>query len=75
MSQFFHGLHTHQMFGIIWIDVYDSVFQFPPISINFAVEVSTHRSPFLEYLMIKCRPFYLPSEFLVVTVTAVYIPP
>jgi hypothetical protein len=31
-----HGLHTHQtchplsMCGMLWIDVYDSVFQFPP---------------------------------------------
>jgi hypothetical protein len=24
------------MFGMLWIDLYDSVFQFPPISINFA---------------------------------------
>ena len=38
MSQFFHGLHTHQtcqplsMFGVLWIDVYDRVFQFPPVS-------------------------------------------
>nr|XP_046178993.1 acyl-CoA-binding domain-containing protein 7-like isoform X1 [Oncorhynchus gorbuscha] len=36
MSQFFHVLHTHQtchplsMFGMLWMDVYDSVFQFPP---------------------------------------------
>ena len=42
MSQFFHGLHTHQtrhplsMFGMLWIDVYDNVFLFPPISTNFA---------------------------------------
>jgi hypothetical protein len=37
MSQFFHGLHTQtghplSMFGMLWIDVYDSVFQLPPIS-------------------------------------------
>jgi hypothetical protein len=36
ISQFFHGLHTHQKclplstFGMLWIDMYDSVFQFPP---------------------------------------------
>ena len=42
MSQFFPDLHTHQtchplsMFGMLWIDVYDSMFQFPPISRNFA---------------------------------------
>jgi hypothetical protein len=41
ISQFFHGLHTHQtrhpfsVFGMLWIDVYDSVFQFPPISSTF----------------------------------------
>ena len=29
----------------------------------------------LEYLMVKCRPFYLPREFTAVIVTAVYIPP
>ena len=34
--------HTHQtchpltMFGMLWIDVYASVFLFPPISSNFA---------------------------------------
>ena len=34
MSQFFHGLHTHQtchplrMFEMLWIYVYDSAFQF-----------------------------------------------
>ncbi len=40
-SQFLHGQHTPQtchplsMFGMLWIDVYDSVFQFLPISSNF----------------------------------------
>ena len=29
----------------------------------------------LEFLTIKCWPFYLPREFLSVIVTAVYIPP
>ena len=42
MSQLFHGLHTQtfhplSMFGMLWIDMYDSVFQLPPISSNFAV--------------------------------------
>jgi hypothetical protein len=42
MAQFFHDLHTHQtchplgMFGMLWIDMYDSMFQFPPKSISFA---------------------------------------
>ncbi len=41
-SQFLHGQHTHQtchplsMFGMLWIGVYNSVFQFLPISSNFA---------------------------------------
>ena len=41
MFKFFRGLHTHQtchplsMFGMLWIDEYDSLFQFPPISSNF----------------------------------------
>jgi hypothetical protein len=40
ISQFSHGLHTHQaclplsMFVMLWIDMYDSLF--PPISNNFA---------------------------------------
>ncbi len=40
-SQFLHGQHTPRtchplsMFGILWIVVYDSVFQFLPISSNF----------------------------------------
>lgn len=29
----------------------------------------------MEYLIVRCRPFYLPREFTVVIVTAVYIPP
>ncbi len=40
-SQFLHGQHTQRtchplsMFGMLWIGVYDSVFQFLPISSNF----------------------------------------
>ncbi len=39
--QFLHGQHTHRtchplsMFGMLWIGVYDSVFQFLPKSSNF----------------------------------------
>ena len=42
ISQFSHGLHIHQTcyplstFGILWIDMYDSAFQFLPIYSNFA---------------------------------------
>ncbi len=41
-SQFLHGQHTHwtcnplSMFGMLWIGVYDGVFQFRPKSSNFA---------------------------------------
>ncbi len=41
-SQFLHDQHTHRtchpldMFGMLWIGEYDSVFQFLPISSNFA---------------------------------------
>ncbi|XP_078236763.1 uncharacterized protein LOC140702313 [Pogona vitticeps] len=33
-----------------------------------------HCSPDLEYLAVKCRPFYLPREFNVVIIIAIYIP-
>ncbi len=42
-AQFFHGQHTHRtchplsMFGMLWIGVYDSVFQFLTIYSNFAL--------------------------------------
>lgn len=37
--------------------------------------IDKHCSPDLELLAVKCRPFYLPREFSVAVVTAVYIPP
>lgn len=40
-----------------------------------AVITDTYCSPDLEYLTVKCRPFYLPLEFTVVVITAVYVPP
>jgi hypothetical protein len=46
MSQFFHGMHTHQtrrplsMFGMLWIDVYDSMFPFRCIG-----NVTTYHRP------------------------------
>ncbi len=39
------------------------------------VTVDRHCSPDLEYVTVKCRPIYLPREFTVVMITAVYIPP
>ena len=38
-------------------------------------ELKSFCSPNLEFLIIKCRPYYLPREFLSVILTAVYIPP
>ena len=38
-------------------------------------EVSSYCSPEVEYLMISCRPHYLPREFSSVLFIAVYLPP
>ena len=37
--------------------------------------IDSHCSPDLEALAVSCRPFYLPREFTVITIFAVYIPP
>lgn len=37
--------------------------------------MDTYCSPDVEFLTIKCRPFYLPREFTTVVLTAVYIAP
>lgn len=42
---------------------------------NNAKVISSHCSPDIEFLTIKCRPFYMPREFTTVIITAVYIPP
>lgn len=39
------------------------------------VTVSGHCCPNLEFVTVKCRPFYLPREFTVVIITVIYIPP
>ena len=36
--------------------------------------VSSHCSPDIELLNVNCRPFYLPREFTLVSITAVYVP-
>ncbi len=47
-SQFLHGQHTHRtchplsMFGMLWIGVYDSMFQFLSISSNFTQPLDQH---------------------------------
>ncbi|KAK0147722.1 hypothetical protein N1851_012574 [Merluccius polli] len=40
-----------------------------------AVVVCRHCSPLAEFMIIKCRPFYLPREFTAVLLIAAYIPP
>ena len=42
---------------------------------NNIQELKSFCSPNLEFLTIKCRPFYQPREFSTVIVTTVYIPP
>lgn len=37
--------------------------------------IRSHCSPDIEYLSLKCRPFYTPREFTAIVITAVYIPP
>ena len=38
-------------------------------------EVLRYRSTEVEYLMISCRPYYLPREFSSILFVAVYLPP
>lgn len=40
-----------------------------------AVVVCRHCSPLVEFMIIKCRPFYLLREFSDILLVAVYIPP
>ncbi len=51
-SKFLHGQHTHRtchplsMFGMLWIGVYNSMFQFLPISSNFSQPLKRSRPTF-----------------------------
>ncbi|XP_053532800.1 multivesicular body subunit 12Ba isoform X1 [Ictalurus punctatus] len=42
---------------------------------NNGTMIDKHCSPDLEYMSLRCRPFFLPRELTVVIITAVYIPP
>lgn len=42
---------------------------------NNGTIVDKHCSPDLEYMSVRCRPFFLPRELTVVFISAVYIPP
>ncbi len=37
--------------------------------------LSKHCSSLVEFMFVKCRPFYLPREFTAIVIVAVYIPP
>ncbi len=42
---------------------------------NNAAVLSKHCSSLVEFMVVKCRPFYLPWEFTAIVIVAVYIPP
>ncbi len=42
---------------------------------NNAAVISKHCSSLVEFMFVKCRPFYLPREFTAIVIVAVYIPP
>lgn len=42
---------------------------------NNSTVLGTHCFPDLEYMSVRCRPFFLPRELSVVIITAVHIPP
>ena len=42
---------------------------------NNSTILDKHCSPDLEFISVRCRPFFLPRELAAVVVTAVYIPP
>ncbi len=42
---------------------------------NNAAVVTKHCSSLVEFMFVKCRPFYLPREFTAIVIVAVYIPP
>ncbi|KAL0153065.1 hypothetical protein M9458_051664 [Cirrhinus mrigala] len=41
---------------------------------NNAVVVTKHCSSLVEFMFVKCRPFYLPREFTAIVIVAVYVP-
>ncbi len=42
---------------------------------NNAAVISKHCSSLVEFMVVKCRPFYLPREFTAIDIVSVYIPP
>ncbi len=41
---------------------------------NNAAVLSKHCSSLVEFMVVKCRPFYLLREFTAIVIVAVYIP-
>ncbi len=41
---------------------------------NNGAVLSKHCSSLVEFMVVKCRPFYLPQEFMAIVIVAVYIP-
>jgi hypothetical protein len=78
MSQFFHGQHTHQicnplnMFGMLWIDTYNSMFQFPATSYSHWRGVGQHstvhnQQPDQLYALSKWWSHKILTDFLIHT--------
>ncbi len=42
---------------------------------NNTAVLSKHCSSLVEFMFVKCRPFYMPREFTAIVIVAVYIPP
>ncbi len=42
---------------------------------NNTAVLSKHCSSLVEFMFVKCRPFYLPREFTAIVIVTVYIPP
>ncbi len=42
---------------------------------NNSAVISKHCSSLMEFMFVKCRPFYLPREFTAIVIATVYIPP
>ncbi|KAI2650776.1 hypothetical protein H4Q32_000841 [Labeo rohita] len=43
--------------------------------VNNKHSITKHCSSLVEFMLVKCRPFYLPREFTAIVIVAVYIPP
>ncbi len=85
-SQFLHSQHTYRtchplsMFGMLWIGVYDSVFQFLPISSNFTQPLKRsgpicHRPQSTTWSTPKSRMIIVKSIHFILQHKSLYIDP